>query len=396
MNDNFSEENPIVPQSQENEIQQTENENDLSSSVVTEEKETAQIEAPKKTNLKNQNGFAIFIVVVIVAAICGLYSIINSIVNPESSVNQRVDEISSINKSKINPFNSTKVQENVVGSFTNDYIAILDITGSIQAETEVYNQKWLLDTIDDLKEDDFNKGILLAIDSPGGSVYESDEMYLKLMEYKAETGKTIWAYFKSMAASGGYYIGCAADYIVANRNTLTGSIGVIYGPAIDLTKLMEKYGIESSTFTAGKNKNMLNFDSPVTEEQAEIMQSVVDEAYDQFTQIVADSRNLPIKTVQKIADGRIYTALQAKENKLIDEIMGYEEVIEYMKKDLFGENHETVTFEHIEYYREKNFYEMLMYSKSNLLGTPQSAESMLINEIMSRPQGLLYYFEMGE
>ena len=109
--------------------------------------------------------------------------------------------------------------------------------------------------------------------------------------------KTLWAYLGSVAASGGYYIACSTENIIANRNTLTGSIGVIAGQSVDLSEFMTKHGIKMTTFTAGKNKNMLNIDQPVTPEQKEIMQSVADECYEQFTQIVADGRKLPIETV---------------------------------------------------------------------------------------------------
>ncbi len=219
-------------------------------------------------------------------------------------------------------------------SLASDYIALLYIQGVIQKANRDYNQKWLLETIETLSEDKKNRGILLFVDSPGGTVYESDEAYLALLDYKKQTGRPIYAYFASLAASGGYYIASAADYIFANRNTLTGSIGVIAGQSVDATELMEKIGIKMRTFTAGRNKNMGGLDQPLTAEQADIMQSIADDAYEQFTQIVSDSRNLPIERVREIADGRIYTARQAKENQLIDEIASFEEAKNAIEDDL--------------------------------------------------------------
>lgn len=203
---------------------------------------------------------------------------------------------------------------------TNDYIAILRIEGTIASKSDYYDQEWLLNTIDDLKTDTSNKGIILDINSPGGTVYEADQTYLALLDYKDETGRPIIAYFEQLAASGGYYIGCAADKIWANRNTLTGSIGVIAGESYDLSKLFEKYGITYNVFTAGKNKSMLGISTPVTDEQRDIMESIADECYSQFCAIVSNSRNLSLNEVQLLADGRIYTALQAKNNGLIDYI----------------------------------------------------------------------------
>ena len=213
------------------------------------------------------------------------------------------------------------------------YVANLYVTGVIQEANETYNQEWLLDTIAGLEEDENNAGILLVIDSPGGAVYEADEVYLALRKYK-NSGKQLWAYFKSMAASGGYYIACAADTIYANRNTMTGSIGVIYGPAIDATALLDKIGIKATSFASGKNKGMLSYNSPLTEEQQKIMQSLVDETYEQFTDIVASSRKMGLKEVKALADGRVYSAKQAKDNGLIDAIGTLENAQERMKERL--------------------------------------------------------------
>ena len=256
-------------------------------------------------------------------------------------------------------------------------IAVLHIEGTIAAENNTYNQEWLLDAIKTIQEDDDYVGILLYINSPGGGVYESDEVYLALEEYKAATEKPVWAYFGPMSASGGYYIGCAADTIYANRNTLTGSIGVIFGQSIDLTGLMEKHGIKMTTTTAGKNKNMMNIDSPMTEEHKAIMQSIADECYDQFTGIVADSRGLDMQTVRNLADGRIYTANQAKNNGLIDNIASLETTIDDMKM-LFDDD---VDVEHIAYEHEVSFSDFMFTMFSDVQKSLMSGDTLLLNTI---------------
>jgi protease-4 len=207
-----------------------------------------------------------------------------------------------------------------------EYVAVLNITGVIEEANRSYNQEWLLRTIGLLKDDRKNLGILLFIDSPGGSVYESDDAYLALEDYAA-SGKPLWAYLGSVAASGGYYIACAADTIAANRNTLTGSIGVISAQSVDLTGLFDQYGVSVTTITAGKNKNMLNFNSPLTEEQRAIMQGIADECYEQFVGIVAESRGLPVDEVKTLADGRVYTASQAQKLRLIDGIASFDQTL---------------------------------------------------------------------
>ncbi|WP_147616068.1 signal peptide peptidase SppA [Treponema pectinovorum] len=247
------------------------------------------------------------------------------------------------------------------------YIAVIYINGVIQEKGNQYNQAWLLDKIESLKNDEKNKGILLFIDSPGGAVYQSDEAYLKLIDYK-NTGKKIYSYFGSLAASGGYYIALAGDKIFANRNTLTGSIGVISASTIDATALLEKIGIKSLTIHAGKNKNMFNYNEKATDEQIKIMQSIADEAYEQFTQIVSESRKMNIKKVQQLADGRIYTAKQAKELNLIDEICTFEQAKNKIKEDF--DNNE-LNFKGFRYEKNENLRSLLFESLS-FIKSPQS------------------------
>ena len=215
-----------------------------------------------------------------------------------------------------------------------DFIAKLFIEGTIQEKNQTYNQKYLLETISKLKNNSKNKGIALWINSPGGAVYQADELYLALEDYKA-SGKSVYAYFGPIAASGGYYVGCAATQIWANRNCETGSIGVIAGQHVDLSKLMEKYGITSTTIHSGKNKTMGSSLQPMTEEQKKILQSISDECYNQFTHIVSESRKLSKNQVLSLADGRIYSASQAKNLKLIDNIGTFDQMISSMKEKEF-------------------------------------------------------------
>ena len=226
-----------------------------------------------------------------------------------------------------------------------EFVARIDIVGTImpsgsgtsyftQATGGQYNHDLYMKTINDLIDNDKNKGILLYVNSPGGTVYESDELYQKLMEYKEKTGRPIYAYFASEACSGGYYISMAADKIYANRNCWTGSIGVIVS-LTNYKELMDKLGVKEIDITSGANKAMGSGGAELTDEQEQILQSLVDEAYDQFTGIVAEGRDLPIATVKKLADGRIYSANQALENKLVDSVMGEEEALSSFKKD-FG------------------------------------------------------------
>ena len=173
-----------------------------------------------------------------------------------------------------------------------------------------------------------NKGIILYIDSPGGGVYESDEMYKKLMRYKELTGRPVYAYMAATAASGGLYVSMAADSIFANRMTLTGSIGVI-SSAYDLSGLMDKLGIEETNIKSGANKDMGGY-AGYNDEQTQIMQSIIDEYFNYFVQVISSSRGLTEEQVREIADGRVYSATQAQELGLIDGVCDYDEFMENM------------------------------------------------------------------
>lgn len=209
---------------------------------------------------------------------------------------------------------------------SSDFIGVINIEGTIGpssasswASSTIYNHDLYMNYIDQMETATNNKGILLYVDSPGGAVYQSDEIYLKLMEYKEITGRPVWAYFAGQACSGGYYISMAADKIYANRNCWTGSIGVIVS-LLNCKGLYDKFGIKEIDITSGENKSMGTAGLEMTKEQQEIFQGLVDEAYGQFIDIVCNGRAMDEKTVRKIADGRIYSAKQALKNGLVDEI----------------------------------------------------------------------------
>lgn len=274
------------------------------------------------------------------------------------------------------------------------FVGVINIVGTIQAsdsgnlwgDDSEYNHDLYMNYIDQMKNSDLNKGILLYVNSPGGTVYESDELYLKLMEYKEETGRPIWAYFASQACSGGYYISMAADKVYANRNCWTGSIGVIIS-MLNYKGLYDNLGIKELDITSGKNKAMGSGGLDMTDEQRKIMQSLVDEAYDQFVGIVSEGRNMDESKVRKLADGRIYTAKQAQENGLVDEIALYKET----KDDYLAANgldNDT------KFFTPDNSVSSLM---SSLFGAAKSlrtkSEAEIAKEIIdSEGKGVLRYY----
>ncbi len=276
---------------------------------------------------------------------------------------------------------------------TEDFVGVVNVVGTIQASSggwsstgEGYNHSLNMKYIDQLMENDNNKGILLYIDSPGGTVYESDELYLKLMEYKEVTKRPIYAYFASQACSGGYYIAMAADKIYANRNCWTGSIGVIVS-LTNCKELYDKLGIKEIDITSGANKAMGSAGLDLTDEQYAILQSLVDEAYDQFTGIVSEGRKMDIKTVKKLADGRIYSALQAKNAGLVDEVG----LLEDFKTAIQEENgwKETITYHEPES-EEMDLYS-LIYGISDSFKSKSDTE-LAVDIVENRGNGVLMYY----
>lgn len=228
---------------------------------------------------------------------------------------------------------SSTTDNSVSTDFGYDYIGTIYIEGTISEDAGgTYNHQYLLNAIDAMIADDENKGMILYVDTPGGSVFASDELYFKIKEYQEKTERPVYASMQSMAASGGYYISAPCDKIIANRNCWTGSIGVTLGTMYDISELLDNLGIKTNTITSGANKAMGSNVEPMTSEQRAIFQSMVDEAYEQFVGIVAEGRDMKISKVRKLADGRIYTAKQALDNGLIDQIGTFEEAAADMKK----------------------------------------------------------------
>ena len=259
------------------------------------------------------------------------------------------------------------------------YVGVLEVHGTMSSDgdelSSEYNQKWLLEQIDTMMHDPNNKGLILSIDTPGGSVYTVDELYLKIKEYQTTTMRPVYSYMESMAASGGYYISAPADKIYANRNCWTGSIGVTIGTVYDITELLENLGIKTVTITAGSNKAMGSATEKLTDEQKAIYQSLVDEAYNQFVDIVAEGRKMDRNAVVKLADGRIYTAKQAFTNGLIDAIGTREEAIAAMKTDYAMFDCTTKYYTYEQEFSLSNF----LFGLSKELGKDAKSE---YNEIM--------------
>jgi protease-4 len=165
------------------------------------------------------------------------------------------------------------------------------------------------------------KAVVLRINSPGGAVTASDIMYQEVVSFRQDTGKPVVACMMDVAASGAYYLAMGCDRVYAHPTTVTGSIGVIMS-LYNASGLFTKIGVASDPITSGSKKDLGNPARPMTPEERQIFQGMVNSFYDQFVKVVVDSRHLPEDQVRLLADGRVYTGLDAQKLGLVDEV-GY-------------------------------------------------------------------------
>lgn len=188
----------------------------------------------------------------------------------------------------------------------------------------------LLDQLREIARDKEVKGVLFRINSPGGSSAASQEVYEEITKVR-KSGKVVVVSMGDVAASGGYWIACAADKIVANPATMTGSIGVIM-PLQNIQELLDKIGVQPETIKSGKYKDMGSSNRPLAPEERQLLQAMVDDIYQQFVDVVVAGRKMPREEVLAVADGRVFTGKQAKELGLVDELGNYYDALDLLTK----------------------------------------------------------------
>jgi len=198
-------------------------------------------------------------------------------------------------------------------SLSSNEVAVIEVEGIIT------DSKEFTDQLRDYGDRSSVKAVVLHLNTPGGGVAASQEMYEAVRKFRAKTHKQVVVSMSSVAASGGYYLACAADKIFADAGTITGSIGVIaewfnYGDLLRWAKL------QSITIKSGPLKDAGSPTRPLTEEEKAYFQSLIDNMYSQFVSAVASGRKMAVSDVRKLADGRVYTGEEAKSNGLIDEV----------------------------------------------------------------------------
>lgn len=249
-----------------------------------------------------------------------------SISNKENKSEEKLDEnlYSLIDNSLVLGKKSVVKQGN-----SSETIQVIKIKGEIGESMTLEDDPYsVINQIKKAKENTNVKAILLEVDSPGGGVYESSEIYNSLLESK----KDIYVSMQRMATSGGYYISAPAKKIYANTETITGSIGVIMS-SLSAQKFLNDNGIKNQIIRSGSQKAVGGLTEDMPQETIDIYKEINKETYDRFVDIVAKGRNMDKEKVLSLADGRIYSSSQALENGLIDNIGTKKDLIEEIKKE---------------------------------------------------------------
>lgn len=287
---------------------------------------------------------------------------------------------------RIDLLGEDKLQEVVlVRSPAKDKVLMIDVDGMISAALEtgfLSREKSLVarvfERLERAARDPLVKAVILRLDTPGGEVTASDIIYHEVLRFKERTGRPVVGLMMSVAASGGYYIASACDFLVAHPSTLTGSIGVIsVFPSVE--GLMTKVGVKVSVVKSGAAKDSGSPFRDMTEEDRKVFQGIIDEYYEGFLAVVAEGRKgkLQPDRLREIADGRVYTAPQALKLGLID-ALGYFE-------DAFGKARELAGVRDAKLVS----YTFFPKTKSNVYAGPSGERSLTDAKVLDSLLGIL-------
>jgi protease-4 len=270
-----------------------------------------------------------------------------------------------VSKADTDQLAQTPLSQKLIKQGSGGKIAILRLEGQISESEETgafaagsISSTRVTKLLDRLADDPEVKAVVLRINSPGGAVVASDEIYRRVAELQKK--KVVVASLGDVAASGGYYIAAGANQIVANPATITGSIGVI-AQFPKLSGLYDKVGLEMRTFKSGEFKDLGSESRDFTPEEREIVNGIITSSYDQFVSVIAEGREMDEAKVRELADGRIYSGTQAKDLGLVDEVGDFGTAVNSASK-LANVNDPTL----IEY-SDQSFIEVLFESQSKKL-----------------------------
>ena len=331
-----------------------------------------------------------WIALIAAAAILVISLVINSAFAIfQSTLGANMDELLAVSE--------TTVSERIVedGDF-DKRIAVLNVEGTIQDTGEAasllggtgYNHDLFMEQLEQVKNDDSIKAVMLKVNSPGGGVVESAQIHDKITEIQEETKKPFYVSMGAVAASGGYYISAPADKIFVNRETMTGSLGVIM-QTVNYGELAKKYGVDFVTIKSGPFKDIGSPTREMTADEQALLQEMLDDSYEAFVDVIEEGRGMPEEQVKAVADGRIMNGRQAVEAKLADDFGFEEDVLTALRTD-----YDLKGAQVIEYGADQGIGSLFSMKLSSLFGNDM--ESKLIAKLLtdnSAPRMMYMYGE---
>lgn len=278
-------------------------------------------------------------------------------------------------------------QETIQGTNPNQRVMVVNVEGAI-GDGPAYEA--VMKDLEDARKDETIKAIIMNVNSPGGAVYNSEQIHNMILKIKEERKIPVYTVMETLAASGGYYISAPTDKIYASNDTFTGSIGVIMS-YYSMQGLFEKYGIKQQNITSGAMKDAGTTGKDITEEQRQYLQGLVDSSFSRFVKVVAQGRGMSEDEVRKIADGRIYDGSQAVNNGLVDEIGDFEKALADIIKE--AQLDDPIVFERNNYI---NNFSGLFSKASDILSTKsENSDLKILKELMEQgyPQPMYLYGE---
>ena len=326
----------------------------------------------------------VIIITVIVLGIIGLASLINDSDSPSSGIAQE---------------NTSKLEEEyIIGKSEDDQakIAVVDIHGVIEFDDSpipsdtAADPRSLCARIRRAAEDKKVKALIVNLNTPGGEVVASDEIYSEIRRFRQKTGKPAIALMRTMTASGGYYIAAACKPIIANKLTMTGSIGVIIS-TYNYRGLFDKLGLQAEVYASGKMKDMLNGARARTPEEVKVVQDMVNETYAEFVRIVSESRKIPVERIRQseIGDGRVFSGEQALKLGLVDSFGYFRDAVDAAAKASDLKQGKFAVIRYKESFSFGRFFSMLT-SKSGLVPLNVSFNGTR-SRTFTPKRGMLYY-----
>lgn len=251
----------------------------------------------------------------------------------------------------------------------------------VRIEGTIFENEELLKRLNKIAESDAVKGVILVVDSPGGTTVGGESIFDAVR--KIAKKKPVAAQVGTLAASAGYMVASASDHIVARQTSIVGSIGVLFQYP-DISSLLEKLGIQVETIKSSPLKAEPNYFSPASEEAKTMIKNMIMDSYDWFVNIVEERRSFTHEEALAVANGAVFTGRQALEKKLIDALGGEDEAVSWLKEQGVSENLPRLEWKPQDSETGFTFRDLIIQTTLRAMGLPQGSDNLITNKLTDR------------